>query len=110
MDLSRFCGESALKSLSILADELINHHRESMSAFDEFEICRDILESLLTGVCVIDLQKRIVYWSAGAERIPGHSRHEVIGRCCVGQALLHCDQTVANSAAQSVLWLLQSEL
>jgi len=81
-----------LKSLSILADELINHHRESMSAFDEFEICRDILESLLTGVCVLDLHKRIVYWSAGAERITGHSRHEVVGRCCVDQALLHCDQ------------------
>jgi len=63
-----------------------------MSAFDEFEVCRDILESLLTGVCVVDMEKRIVYWSAGAERITGHSRHEAIGRSCVGQSLLHCDQ------------------
>ncbi len=62
-----------------------------MSAFDEFEVCRDILESLLTGVCVIDTQKKIVFWSDGAERITGHLRHEVIGRSCIAQPLLHCD-------------------
>jgi PAS domain-containing protein len=49
-----------------------------MSAFDEFDVCRNILESLLTGVCVVDMQKRIVFWSSGAERITGRLRHEVI--------------------------------
>ncbi len=63
-----------------------------MSAFDEFEVCRDILESILTGLCVIDMQKRIVFWSDGAERITGRSRHEITGRSCVAEALLHCDQ------------------
>lgn len=63
-----------------------------MSALSEPEICRNILESLPTGVCVIDLQKKIVFWSEGAERITGHLRHEVIGQSCVGQPLLHCDQ------------------
>jgi len=63
-----------------------------MSEFDEAEIYRSILESLLTGVCVVDMQKRILLWSEGAERISGHPRHEVIGHCCVGEALLHCDQ------------------
>ena len=63
-----------------------------MSALWEPEICRNILESLPTGVCVIDLQKKIVFWSDGAERITGHLRHEVIGHSCVAEALLHCDQ------------------
>jgi diguanylate cyclase (GGDEF)-like protein/PAS domain S-box-containing protein len=63
-----------------------------MSALSEPEICRNILESLPTGVCVIDMQKKIVFWSDGAERITGHLRHEVIGHSCVAEALLHCDQ------------------
>lgn len=63
-----------------------------MSSFDDADICRNILESLPTGVCVLDMQKRIVLWSNGAERITGHLRHEVIGRCCIAEPLLHCDQ------------------
>ena len=63
-----------------------------MSALSEPEICRNILESLPTGVCVVDMGKKIVFWSDGAERITGHLRHEVIGHSCVGQPLLHCDQ------------------
>ena len=63
-----------------------------MSAFDQFDACRNILESLLTGVCVVDMQKKILFWSDGAERITGHLRHEVIGRSCVDRSLLHCQQ------------------
>jgi diguanylate cyclase (GGDEF)-like protein/PAS domain S-box-containing protein len=63
-----------------------------MSAFHDLEIYRNILESLPTGLCVVDMQKKIVLWSDGAERITGHLRHEVIGHCCVGEPLLHCDQ------------------
>jgi len=62
-----------------------------MSAFHDSEISRSILESLPTGLCVVDTQKRIAVWSEGAERITGHLRHEVIGHCCVGEPLLHCD-------------------
>ncbi len=63
-----------------------------MSVFDEPEICRSILDSLPTGLCVVDLQKKIVFWSDAAERITGHRRHEVIGRSCIAEPLLHCDQ------------------
>jgi len=63
-----------------------------MFSLSEPEICRNILESLPTGMCVIDMRKKIVFWSDGAERITGHLRHEVIGHSCVGEALLHCDQ------------------
>ncbi len=63
-----------------------------MSAFDDAEVYRSILESLQTGLCVVDAQKKIVLWSDGAERITGHLRYDVIGHCCIGEALLHCDQ------------------
>jgi diguanylate cyclase (GGDEF)-like protein/PAS domain S-box-containing protein len=63
-----------------------------MSALLDSEICLGILESLPTGLCVVDLQKKIVLWSDGAEHITGHLRYEVIGRSCVGEALLHCGQ------------------
>jgi diguanylate cyclase (GGDEF)-like protein/PAS domain S-box-containing protein len=56
------------------------------------DICRSILESLPTGVCVVDMQKKILLWSDGAERITGHLRHEVIGRSCIAEPLLHCNQ------------------
>lgn len=62
-----------------------------MSAFHDFEISRSILESLPIGLCVVDMHKKIVYWSDGAERITGHMRHEVIGHSCISEALLHCD-------------------
>jgi diguanylate cyclase (GGDEF)-like protein/PAS domain S-box-containing protein len=63
-----------------------------MSAFHDFEVCRSILESLPVGLCVVDNDKKIIFWSNGAERITGHLRHEVIGHSCVAEALLHCDQ------------------
>jgi len=63
-----------------------------MSDFDEFDACRNILESLPTGVCVVDMQKKTLFWSDGAERTTGHLRHEVIGRSCVDRSLLHCQQ------------------
>jgi diguanylate cyclase (GGDEF)-like protein/PAS domain S-box-containing protein len=63
-----------------------------MTLFDESDLYRDIMESLPTGLCVVDQNKKIVLWSDGAERITGHLRHEVIGRSCVSEPLLHCDQ------------------
>jgi diguanylate cyclase (GGDEF)-like protein/PAS domain S-box-containing protein len=71
-----------------------------MPSFQDPEICRSVLESLQTGVCVVDLQKKIIFWSDGAERITGFLRHEVVGRPCAGRTLLHCDQS--NCEACSV--------
>jgi len=63
-----------------------------MSVFDDLEICRGILESLPIGLAVVDIQKKIVFWSDGAEHITGHLRHDVIGHSCINEALLHCDR------------------
>jgi len=68
------------------------YFRLPMSKFFDSEIYRSLLESVPTGLCVVDMQKKIVMWSEGAERITGHLRHEVIGHSCVGEPLLHCDQ------------------
>jgi PAS domain S-box-containing protein len=50
-----------------------------MSALEDPEICRRLLESLQVGVSVVELQKRIIFWSDGAERITGNLRHEAAG-------------------------------
>jgi PAS domain S-box-containing protein/diguanylate cyclase (GGDEF)-like protein len=84
-----------LKSLWIVPMETQSEasQRPAMLAFQDPEICRSVLESLQVGICVVDLQKKIVFWSDGAERITGYLRHEVVGRPCAGRTLLHCDQT-----------------
>jgi diguanylate cyclase (GGDEF)-like protein/PAS domain S-box-containing protein len=71
-----------------------------MSAFDDSEICRTILENLPTGLCVVDIHKRILFWSSGAERITGHLRHDILGHCCAEQALLHCDERRAETCRE----------
>lgn len=63
-----------------------------MSPLDDAEIYRGIMENLPVGLCVVDLDKRIVLWSNGAEKITGHMRHEVIGHSWMGGVLIHCNQ------------------
>jgi diguanylate cyclase (GGDEF)-like protein/PAS domain S-box-containing protein len=55
------------------------------------KVYRTILEDLPTGVYVVDLDRRIQFWNAWAERISGHLRHEVIGRLCSDEPLMRCD-------------------
>jgi two-component system cell cycle response regulator len=63
-----------------------------MSSFNDPEICRNILESMPSGLCVVDLQRKIMMWSNGAERITGRLRHEVVGHSCISESLSHCDR------------------
>jgi len=51
------------------------------------------------------MQKKIVFWSDGAERITGHLRHEVIGRSSVGKAVPHCQQPGCEFGSEESLWL-----
>jgi len=59
------------------------------------ELYKSVLESLPTGVYVVDPQRRIVFWNDGAEKISGYLRQEAIGRRCADELLMHCD---ANDA------------
>jgi diguanylate cyclase (GGDEF)-like protein/PAS domain S-box-containing protein len=60
-----------------------------MSPFEDPDICRAVLDSLSVGVYLVDHERRIIFWNAGAERISGYLRHEVVGRCCRDEILVH---------------------
>jgi len=51
-----------------------------MSEFDDPKIFRAILDSLQTGVYLVDRDQKILFWNDGAERITGHLRQDVVGR------------------------------
>jgi PAS domain S-box-containing protein len=62
-----------------------------MSELLDGDVFRSVMEDLPVGVYFTDRQRRIVFWNEGAERISGYLRHEVLGRCCRDNILLHCD-------------------
>lgn len=51
-----------------------------------------ILESLSDGLYVCDVDRRITYWSASAERITGWTPADVVGRKCLEDILCHVDK------------------
>jgi diguanylate cyclase (GGDEF)-like protein/PAS domain S-box-containing protein len=63
-----------------------------MPSFQDPKIYRDILDGLQIGVSVLDLHKKIVFWSDGAEHITGYTRIDVLGHSCAENILLHCNQ------------------
>jgi diguanylate cyclase (GGDEF)-like protein/PAS domain S-box-containing protein len=50
-----------------------------------------ILDSLYDGVYLVDTDRRITYWNAGAERITGYRADEAVGRRCQDNFLDHVD-------------------
>jgi PAS domain S-box-containing protein/diguanylate cyclase (GGDEF)-like protein len=54
--------------------------------------CQGILEDLPTGVYVVDLERRILFWNRWAERISGYLGHEMVGKACMDNLLMHCDE------------------
>jgi diguanylate cyclase (GGDEF)-like protein/PAS domain S-box-containing protein len=70
-----------------------------MAVFQDPEIYRDILDELRIGVSVLDLQKKIVFWSDGAEQITGYASIEVLGHACTENILQHCNQNSCELCA-----------
>jgi diguanylate cyclase (GGDEF)-like protein/PAS domain S-box-containing protein len=62
-----------------------------MSELQDPEIFRTVLDSLQTGVSLVDRSGKILFWNQGAERLTGHKRHEVVGRSCRDNILVHCN-------------------
>ena len=58
-----------------------------VSELDKPEIYRKVLESLQTGIYLVDHDQKILFWNDGAERITGHLRQDVLGRFCVESLL-----------------------
>jgi len=50
-----------------------------------------ILDRLEDGVYLVDRERRVRYWSPGAERITGYSAREILGKCCADNLLRHVD-------------------
>jgi diguanylate cyclase (GGDEF)-like protein/PAS domain S-box-containing protein len=51
-----------------------------------------VLDKISDGVYVCDRDRRIVYWSPGAERITGYAADEVRGSSCGDGILMHVDE------------------
>ncbi len=75
-----------------------------MSEFDDPEIYRVVLESLVTGVYMVDRERRIVFWNEGAEKITGYLRQDVVGRFCRESLLAASEssQTILADAAETL--------
>ena len=65
------------------------------------EVFQAVLDGLEQGVYVVDLNRRIVFWNGAAERISGYLRHEVVGRSCRDDLLVHCDHNGAGLCQKS---------
>lgn len=55
-----------------------------------------ILELVEDGVYAVDRERRITFWSAGAERLTGYTAAEVIGSRCADGVLVHVDEYGAS--------------
>lgn len=64
-----------------------------MSEFDNPEIFRTVLESLQTGVYLVDRNLRILFWNDGAEKITGYMSQDVVGAFCRDQLLASHERT-----------------
>ncbi len=54
------------------------------------DIYRDLVEALPLGIYIVGLDRRIHFWNKAAEHITGYLAHEVIGRSCGADVLVHC--------------------
>lgn len=64
------------------------------------DVFRAVLESLKTGVCVVDPDRKIVFWNDGAEEITGYLRQGVLGRTCREDLLIPYDDSNLGPAVQ----------
>jgi two-component system, cell cycle response regulator len=52
---------------------------------------RLVLEALPFGVFVVNRAGKVILWSAGAEKLTGYLRQDVVGHSCGDELLNHCD-------------------
>jgi PAS domain S-box-containing protein len=69
----------------------IPDHAIVAQALRHGELHKALLDHFDEGVYMVDRERRILYWNAGAERITGYLAHEVAGHFCHGNLMMHCD-------------------
>ena len=62
-----------------------------VSLLDEFD-APELLNLLVDGAYITDVERRIVFWNAAAERITGWRAEDVVGRTCFDNILVHVDK------------------
>lgn len=58
----------------------------------KLKIYRQVFDDAADGICVISMDRKIVLWNKGAERITGLSPEEMIGRACYDDLIRHEDE------------------
>lgn len=59
---------------------------------ETIELLQKIVDEAPLGMYVLDTERKIVFWSTGAERITGYSKEEMVGRHCFEGMLDHIDK------------------
>jgi diguanylate cyclase (GGDEF)-like protein/PAS domain S-box-containing protein len=71
-----------------------------MSELDRPDIYKSVLENLPSGVYLVDPNRRILFWNAGAEKITGYLRQDVVGRF-LREHLLETDDDLEEASSES---------
>jgi len=71
-----------------------------VSTIQDPEIYRSILERLPIGICVVDLDRKIILWNDGAEHITERTRIEMLGHRCFDSIVPQCNHTNCNQCTQ----------
>jgi diguanylate cyclase (GGDEF)-like protein/PAS domain S-box-containing protein len=71
--------------------------RERMDA----DFTRNLLDLLFEGVYFVDRDRKVTYWSKGAERITGYKEQEVLGLRCRDSILMHVDERGESACDRS---------
>jgi diguanylate cyclase (GGDEF)-like protein/PAS domain S-box-containing protein len=60
------------------------------------EFYKNLLDETYDGIYFVDLERRILYWNKGAERLTGFKRSDVVGKRCCDKILAHTDMRVRS--------------
>jgi diguanylate cyclase (GGDEF)-like protein/PAS domain S-box-containing protein len=80
-----------------------------MSLIEDPEVFRTVLESLQTGVYLVDHDQKILFWNEGAEKITGYFRQDVVGHFCRDNLLAQGEgeKPVLSDAADAIASILR---
>src|SRR4030067_121926 len=67
------------------------------------DFTRNLLDILFEGVYFVDRDRKVSYWSKGAERITGYKEQEVLGLRCRDSILMHVDERGERACGRSCL-------
>lgn len=57
------------------------------------DLLRKMVDEAPFGMYVLDGERKIIFWSQGAEHITGYSSEEMLGKHCFNGGLDHIDST-----------------